>query len=192
MATQSPFSLLDELFQKLGSGIRPPDWVVVEVQRRIVLLLNHVLMQEPEAMGRLARQKGRVLLFHWRQFAFRLLLTPAGLLDLAAGEAPADLTLSVTDASPLALLQSALSGSKPSVRIQGDVQLAAEVNWLADPVRWDIEADLARIVGDAPAHARGEAAGRAAAALRQWLQRPAAGSGARALTTDSVNGSGFE
>ena len=180
MATQSPFSFLDELFQKLGPTIRPPDWAVAEVQRRIVLLLNHVLMQEPEAMGRLARQKGQVLRFHWRQFEFRLLLTPAGLLDLAAGDTPPDLTLSVTDASPLALVQSALAGTKPSVRIQGDVQLAAEVNWLVDHVRWDIEADLARIVGDAPAHALGQAARRAAAALRQWLQRPAAGTGASA------------
>jgi ubiquinone biosynthesis protein UbiJ len=32
--------------------------VVEEVQRRLVLLANHVLMQEPEAQARLARQAG--------------------------------------------------------------------------------------------------------------------------------------
>jgi ubiquinone biosynthesis protein UbiJ len=32
------------------------------------------------------------------------------------------------------------------------VQLAAEVNWLADHVRWDLEEDLARVIGDVPAH----------------------------------------
>jgi len=180
MATQSPFSFLEDLFQTVSSRFQPPDWAVLEVQRRIVLLLNHVLMQEPEAMSRLVRQKDRVVLFHWRQFEFRLQLTPAGLLDLALADAPPDLTLSVTEDSPLALVQSALGGAKPPVRIAGDVQLAAEVNWLVDHVRWDIEADLARIVGDAPAHALGQATRRAASALRQWLQRPAAGAGGAA------------
>ena len=84
MATQSPFYLLDEVVQKLGASLQPPTWAVQEAQRRIVLLLNHVLQQEPQATQRLARQKGRVVLFQWREFSFKLQLTPAGLLDLAA------------------------------------------------------------------------------------------------------------
>lgn len=176
MATQSPFSFLEDAFQQLSATLQPPDWAVQEAQRRIVLLLNHVLMQEAEATARLARQKGRVVLFHWRQFHFKLLLTPAGLLDLASPDAAADLTLSVTEASPSALVQSVLSGAKPAVRIEGDVQLAAEVNWLVDHVRWDIEEELARILGDAPAHALGQAARRIGEAVRQWLvQRGGAG-----------------
>jgi len=169
MATQSPFSFLENVFQKVSTRLQPPPWAVQEVQRRIVLLLNHVLMQEPEAMARLERQKGRVVLFHWREFEFKLQLTPAGLLDLAATETPSDLTLSVTETSPLALAQAALAGDKPAVRIEGDVQLAAEVNWLVDHVRWDLEEDLARIVGDAPAHGLAQAARNALATLRQWL-----------------------
>jgi ubiquinone biosynthesis accessory factor UbiJ len=66
-----------------------------------------------------------------------------------------------------------LRGDKPPVRIAGDVQFAAEINWLVDHVRWDLEEDLSRIVGDAPAHAMGEAARRVALALRQFA-RPAA------------------
>lgn len=169
MATQSPFPFLEDVFQKVSTQLQPPPWAVQEVQRRIVLLLNHVLMQEPEAMARLARQKGRVVLFHWREFEFKLQLTPAGLLDLAASDTPSDLTLSVTEPSPLALVQAALAGDKPAVRIEGDVQLAAEVNWLVDHVRWDLEEDLARIIGDAPAHGLAQAARNALASLRQWL-----------------------
>src|SRR5512139_220535 len=169
MATQSPFSFLEDVFQKISTNLQPPPWAVQEVQRRIVLLLNHVLMQEPEAMARLARQKGRVVLFHWREFEFKLQLTPAGLLDLAASDTPSDLTLSVTEGSPLALVQAALAGDKPAVRIEGDVQLAAEVNWLADHVRWDVEEDLARLIGDAPAHGLAQAARNALGTLRQWL-----------------------
>lgn len=169
MATQSPFSLLEDIFQKVSTTLQPPVWAVQEVQRRIVLLINHVLMQEPEAMGRLARQKGRVVLFHWREFQFKLQLTPAGLLDLAAADTPSDLTLCVTEASPLALVQATLAGDKPAVRIEGDVQLAAEINWLVEHVRWDIEEDLARIIGDAPAHGLAQAARGALDTLRQWL-----------------------
>jgi ubiquinone biosynthesis protein UbiJ len=170
MATQSPFSWLEQTFQKLSSNFQPPDWAVEEAQRRVVLLLNHVLMQEKEATTRLSRQKGRVVLFEWQQFHFKLLLTPAGLLELARADTASDLTLSVTESSPLALAQSALRGDKPAVRIEGDVQLAAEVNWLVDHVRWDVEEDLARLLGDAPAHALGQAARRVAKALRQFLE----------------------
>ena len=72
-----------------ASGLQPPAWVVEEVQRRLVLLLNHVLMQEPEAQARLARQAGRVVEARWRAFVMRLVATPAGLLDLAPSAAPA-------------------------------------------------------------------------------------------------------
>ena len=153
MATQSPFSFLESLLQQLPlPKITPPDWAVSEVQHRIVLLLNHVLMQEPEATARLARQKGRVMLVQWRTYSFKLQATPAGLLDLAAPDTQADLVLTVAaDESVMVLAQTALRGDKPAVRIEGDVQLAAEVNWLIAHVRWDIEEDLARILGDVPA-----------------------------------------
>ncbi len=170
MATQSPFSFLEGLLQSLPlPNFQPPAWAVDEAQRRIVLLLNHILIQEKEASSRLARQKGRVVHLQWRSFALQLIATPAGLLDLAPAQAKPDLVLAVTEASPLALAQGALRGDKPAVRIEGDVQLAAEVNWLVDHVRWDLEEDLSRVIGDAPAHALGQAARGMATALRQFL-----------------------
>jgi ubiquinone biosynthesis protein UbiJ len=168
MATQSPFPFLDGLFNQLSKGLRPPGWMVDEVQRRLVLFLNHVLMQEPEAQARLARQKGRVVEAHWRQFSVRLLTTPAGLLDLAPAAATPDLTLTLTEESPWQLAQAAGRGDKPPVRIAGDVQFAAEINWLVDHVRWDVEEDLSRVIGDAPAHALGGVARRMVEALRKF------------------------
>ena len=75
MATQSPFSFLDGLFERLASGPQPPQWLVHEVQHRGVLFLNHVLMQEPQAMERLARQRGRVAHVQWRAYSVALLIT---------------------------------------------------------------------------------------------------------------------
>lgn len=157
MATSSPFSfvspLMNDLVDKL-TNLKPPAWAIDEVQHRLVLLLNHVLMQEPEATSRLVRIQGRVVHVQWRTLSMALAATPAGLLELAtdAHKTP-DLRLLVIDDSPWSLVQTALSGGKPPINIEGDVQLAAEVNWLADHVRWDIEEDLSRILGDAPAHA---------------------------------------
>ncbi len=167
MANPPPF--LENLAERIAQAVQPPDWFVQEAQRQLVLVINHVLLQEPEAQARLARHKGEVVEAHWRQFVLRLVTTPAGLFDLADAGARADLTLTVTETSPLALTQAALRGDKPQVRIAGDVQFAAEINWLVDNVRWDIEEDLARLFGDGPAHLLGEGARAMSSALRRFV-----------------------
>lgn len=171
MATQSPFPFLDDAIQKVASQLQPPEWAVQEAQRRIVLMLNHVLQQEPQATQRLLALQGKVLMFYWRQFHFKLSVTPAGLLDLADPSATADLTLSVLEESPIALVQSALDGIRPSVRIEGDVELASTLNWVISNVRWDLEEDLSRLIGDAPAHALARAVRR----MKEGVQRFIAG-----------------
>ncbi len=151
------------------AGPQPPQWLVSEVHQRLVLFLNHVLMQEKEAMERLVRQKGRVARVQWRGYSMALQITPAGLFNVAPEGAQPDLLLEVTETSPLALAQVALRGDKPSIRIEGDVQLAADINWLVDHVEWDVEEDLARIIGDAPAHTVAKVARSAAQALPQFV-----------------------
>ena len=165
MATQSPFLLLEGLVRDLAQAVQPPSWLVQEVQHRVTLLLNHVLMQEPAATQRLRRHVGQVVLVQWQSFEIRFVVTPAGLLDLVSGLVTADLSLYVIEPSATALTQAMLRADKPTVRIEGDVQLAAEVNWLVDHVRWDIEDDLARVVGDEPARLLGVMARRIATAL---------------------------
>ena len=63
------------------------------------------------------------------------------------------------------------------MRIAGDVQLAADINWLVEHVRWDLEEDLSRLIGDAPAHAMGEAVRRMVQALRQFAGSASRGPG---------------
>ena len=151
MATQSPFSWLEQALPAGLERLRPPEWLVDEMLHRLVLLINHVLMAEPEAVSRLVRQKGRSIEWNWQGIKVQLRVTPAGLLELCRLDR-ADLSLTVLEVSPMALAGMALRGEKPRLRIEGDVQLAAEVNWLIDNLRWDAEEDLARLVGDAPAH----------------------------------------
>jgi ubiquinone biosynthesis protein UbiJ len=163
--------MFESFLQDFKLPFTPPAWAVEESQRRIVLLVNHVLMQEPQAIARLIRQKGRVILVQWQSLNFKVILTPAGLLDLAQADLASDLVLTLLDSSPVSLVQGLLQGNKPDVHVQGDVQLAAEVNWLTDHLRWDVEADLARIVGDVPAHMVVENCRKMAQALKHFASQ---------------------
>ena len=167
MNTTSPFSFLESL----ATRFQPPAWVVDESQQRLVLFLNHVLMQEPQAQARLLRQKGRVVHAKWGLFSIDLQVTPAGLVDRAPAGSQADLVLTVAIESPWTAAQAALAGKPPPVNIEGDVQLAAELAWLAENLRWDVEEDLSRFVGDAPAHALANAGRKLHAALQSMLPR---------------------
>lgn len=167
MNTTSPFSFLESSAKHL----QPPTWLVAEGQQRLVLFLNHVLLQEKEALTRLARKKGSVIHLRWGAFALDLLITPAGLTDRAPAALPADLTLSVAMEAPWVVAQTVFEGKAPPVKIEGDVQLAAELGWLADNLRWDVEEDLSRILGDVPAHAIAGVGQRLLAATREFVAR---------------------
>jgi ubiquinone biosynthesis protein UbiJ len=165
------------MLAQFADKLQPPAWVVDEAVNRLVLFLNHVLQSEPEAMARLARQKGQRIELVWDRMQLQLTPTPAGLLERGRFEG-FDLRLTVTDETPVSLASALARGDKPKVRIEGDVQLAAEINWLIDHVRWDAEEDLARLIGDAPAHTLAQAARQAMAALRSFVVQPP-GSGLR-------------
>ena len=147
----SPFSFLQSLAQAAGR-LQPPQWLADEAQLRLILLANHVLAQEPEAQTRLARRQSSVIEVRWNQVQWKWRITPAGLLDRADAQASPDLVMSLDGQSPVQLLKLWIDGQRPPVQIEGDVQLAAEVNWLIDHVRWDFEEDLSKLLGDAAAH----------------------------------------
>ncbi len=168
--TKPPFPFPpSDLFAQFAAALPPPpDWLREELQNRLVLFLNHVLMQEPQAMERLRRQKGKVLQAHWGRLSLSLHATPAGLLATTSGDPTPDLRVTLNEASPVALAQTLTSGEKPAVDIQGDVQFAADIAWLVDNIRWDVEEDLSRFVGDAAAHTLVDGAKAALTRLRAF------------------------
>ena len=175
MNNTSPFLWLESLAQAATDRLQPPQWLAVEAQLRVLLLVNHVLLQEPEAYGRLARRQGSVMDLRWGHLQMQWRITPAGLFERADGERAPDLVLSLDGHSPVQCLRLLLQGERPPVQIEGDVQLAAEMAWLADNLRWDVEDDLARVLGDVPAHALADAGRRLLQALRPFIARAAGG-----------------
>jgi ubiquinone biosynthesis protein UbiJ len=128
---------------------------------RATLLLNHVMASEPAAMARMRGHSDRCIrlqldgwpqiLPRWPQMTFRI--TPAGLFEWCGEEAPAEsqLRISVDASNPALGALQMLAGERPRVDVAGDSALAADIVWLLDNLRWDVEDDLARVFGAAPA-----------------------------------------
>jgi ubiquinone biosynthesis accessory factor UbiJ len=150
------------------------------VMSRLTLAANHVLGAEPAATARLLPHAGRcieVTLERWPSLlpqapvmAFRV--TPAGMLDWCGNEplTQADLRMQVDASNPAALLAQLMTGEAPAVEISGDSTLAADVNWLVQNLRWDIEADLERLFGPAVAQPLARLGSALARALRAAVQ----------------------
>ena len=127
---------------------------------RLVLVVNHVLSAEPAAVERLKPHCGRVLRLDLLQLPRLLptppplafMITPAGLVEWCRSAVDADLWVRLEAANPAALALQALTGQMPTVVIEGDVQLAGDIDWLLKNLRWDVADDLERLFGPTVAH----------------------------------------
>jgi ubiquinone biosynthesis protein UbiJ len=163
---------------------------------RVILLLNHVLQGESVATDRLRPHAGKCIelqvcgspLAGLLPDVFTVRVTPAGLIEwLEAPVQPCDLQVSIDGANPARAVVGALMGERPGIEVSGDALLAADVSWLVDNLRWDVQDDLARIIGDLPAASLGQWASGIPNALRgaveslveaaQRLRRAATGGG---------------
>jgi ubiquinone biosynthesis accessory factor UbiJ len=125
------------------------------VMERLTLVINHVLGAEAVATERPQPHAGRTLQLAasaWPSLLPPLprcvwRITPAGLLEWCGDESvPApDLVLRVDASNPALLLSRLLAGERPSVAVEGHAELAGDLNWLMQNLRWDVAADLERL-----------------------------------------------
>lgn len=97
----------------------------------------------------------------WAPEPLRLVITPAGLFEAVEPAVTANLDTSVTPSNgltitvhlsdPLTMARQAMKGERPEVNIEGDASLAEVASWLMKNLRWDIQDDVARWLGNAPA-----------------------------------------
>jgi ubiquinone biosynthesis accessory factor UbiJ len=129
---------------------------------RLTLLLNHVIASESVATERLKPHAGRSIRLQFQGWPSPLprmpdlvfTITPAGLLEWQAepSQAAADLTLEIEASNPAMEIIRRLNGQAPRIQIKGDSALADDVSWVTDNLRWDVEDDVARVLGHGPAH----------------------------------------
>lgn len=150
--------------------------LVPAVLTRLTLLINHVLNSESIATARLKPHAGRSICLQFQGWPSALpalpelvfWVTPAGLLEWQAQALTTepDLKLEVEASNPAMELLRRFAGQAPRIRVSGDSAFAADVSWLTDNLRWDVEDDLARLVGQAPAHEMARIGRAIAGALR--------------------------
>lgn len=143
--------------------------------------INHLLAAEPWARGQLLPHVGKTLYVAVPPFAIRLTVAADGTVertpDAAAPEAsvPADTTITL----PLSALPRMATGGKDALmrdlRLDGDAEFAQTVSMLARHLRWDVEEDLSKVVGDAASHRLVGAARGAAGEVRRVHERAASG-----------------
>jgi ubiquinone biosynthesis protein UbiJ len=145
--------------------------------QRLTLFANHVIASEPAASSRLAAHTGRCLQLHFEAWpsllppppsaAFRV--TPAGLVEWCGAEGCTnpDLRVTIDASNPALALAQAVAGTRPKVDVAGDAAFATDLNWLFDNLRWDVQDDLARVVGQAPAREIARIAGGIATGMRE-------------------------
>ena len=113
--------------------------------------LNHVLRSAPLALERLRRHAGRTAAFHVGPFAVVLTVQTTGEVAAALPGASRDLEVRI---SPFLLprLAAREEAAFRDIEMQGDMEFAQEVSFLARNLAWDVEEDLSRLVGDIAAH----------------------------------------
>jgi ubiquinone biosynthesis protein UbiJ len=125
--------------------------------------INHVLRATPLALERVRRHAGRTVAFHVGPAIFAFTAQTTGEVEPAVGGAAHDVEVRL---SPFLLARIAAGdqGAFDAVAIEGDADLAGDVDFLMRNLSWDAEEDLARVVGDIAAHRIAEGA----RTLRAW------------------------
>jgi len=127
--------------------------------------VNHVLRSTPVAMERLARHAGRTVAFQVGPASLAFTLQTTGEVTPAIPGASRDLEVRL---SPFLLprLAAREEAAYREIEMQGDMELAHEISFLARHLSWDFEEDLSRAIGDIAAH---RVAG-AARGLARWVR----------------------
>lgn len=135
--------------------------------------LNRLLDSESWARERLAPFRGETVELRAPPLPeLRLRIVEGGWTTPAEPGAQASLALTIGPGAVFALPRGADHVLR-EVEVSGNARLANEVLFLARHLRWDIEEDLARVLGDALAHRLVGDAGRFAAAVADSAGRVA-------------------
>jgi ubiquinone biosynthesis accessory factor UbiJ len=149
--------------------------------------LARVLESEPWALQQLSPHAGKQVAVRLMPFTLTVVIKPNGSVASAPADAPQDITTpNVTvSLSPQALLVPAAQRLS-HVRIEGDAALAHVLGDVAGNLRLDIEHELAKLVGDIPAHGIATGLATAFTALKHNADRALAFAVQRAAHDDPI------
>lgn len=142
---------------ELGRWFRPP----------VAAAVNHLLKGASWARERLMPHAGKTARFDLAPFTATFAIRDCGEIEETASEAP-DACFKLTPGAVLRVLAADRNAWR-EVQADGDAELARDILYVAQNLRWDAEEDLSRIVGDVVAHRTVQAGND----LKRWLQQSA-------------------
>lgn len=113
--------------------------------------INHLLRSASWARERLIPFAGKTAHFVLAPFAMTLTIRDSGEVEDSATANLPNASFTLTPGVALRLLASDKSAWQ-EVQMRGDTELAREVLFIAQNLRWDAEEDLSRVFGDILAH----------------------------------------
>lgn len=117
-----------------------------------IAALNHLLEPAPWARERLLGFAGDTVCLQAGTISITFMLTESGRLSSVDEEVAPAVTITVPLQSLPAMLSSGNKSLPADIRIEGSAELADAVGFVLRNLRWEAEEDLARVIGDIPAH----------------------------------------
>ena len=114
--------------------------------------MNHLLRDANWARERLAPFAGASVRFILPPLASTFCIAEDGTLHVAPVDTQPVTTIKLTPASAMRLLVLKDESARADVEVEGDAALAGALTRMLGTLRWDVEEDLSRLIGDIAAH----------------------------------------
>jgi ubiquinone biosynthesis protein UbiJ len=116
----------------------------------VLRAINHLIEQERWAHELLLPREGQSISIALPIGDFQIAIQE-GMFVNAGNNNPSSVNLVITQEAIWTFLKEGKSGAMKFVKISGDIDFAADLNRLAADLKWEVEEDLSKLVGDAPA-----------------------------------------
>jgi len=137
--------------------------------------INHLLAAEPWARGQLVAHVGKTLAVVASPLTIRMTVVGDGTVARSAATVVADTTVTLPASALPKTMTGGVDAVMREVRIDGDAEFAQVVSTLVRTLRWDVEEDLSKVIGDAASHRVVSAARSASGELKRTGERITAG-----------------
>ncbi len=121
------------------------------IDRLIFAALNHLLQGETWARDRLRPFAGALVLVEAGPIAFDLLIDERGFFTRGDNSKQADVTLTLPADTAVKFIVDR-QNLFAAVKLSGSADIAESLAFVFRNLRWDVESDLAGLIGDIPAH----------------------------------------
>jgi ubiquinone biosynthesis protein UbiJ len=113
--------------------------------------LQHITNQNNWSRQHLVAFSSKIVQFNIAFIKTNLLILEDGSLGVASNKAVPDAIIHIPPTLALRLLAKD-EAAKMLIKIEGDTHLASELSKVLQQIRWDVEEDISKLVGDIPAH----------------------------------------